>query len=633
MPLKDPRSSIQIKRSDVEEAQGLHTILQAIYNEAAEAMSGLMDTRNMYIALYDEDTGIIEFPLAYQAGRRIPGKEKVKGEMWAPRHFGARKGLTEWIILHKASLLIEKDFDMWVEDQEDVEAFKINTKCWLGAPMLLGGQLIGVIGLQNFEQEGIFDRNHRDILEIIAGQAAIAIQNARLFDERRIAAERKRRLALLQQISQKMAEAGLDSEGVLGLVAQAANDVSGSDLTAIYLYDQESSSFTSGVSVLQGGKVEQLAPDDLPGPRGLPGSEGLPAHIAGSQKAVFVDDAEKRPETTDFARSRQLRAFAGLPLTIADRQEMRATVGVLFVNFEQPHDFSADEQEILRHLANQATVAIAYASAQASAQAREQLAALGTAAATLQHRLGNTINIILPAVMRLRQRGGDDPTHHEILDTIERNVSFATEVIRRMQEPLRPQPFVRTDINSLLREAIQKCIQDNDSFSNIQLTTNLPNLAGNGFSPSTVSQQIKVIASLDEQLPETYASSGQLTEVFRVLVENGIKAIYPQAGSVMIKSKLESDRLRQFVKITVSDTGKGIDEKTRSRLFKQPVPRKEFGKGAGLGLWLSNIIMRSHQGSIRLEATELNKGSTFLVRLPILNQVPPSHITAQRGGV
>jgi signal transduction histidine kinase len=96
---------------------------------------------------------------------------------------------------------------------------------------------------------------------------------------------------------------------------------------------------------------------------------------------------------------------------------------------------------------------------------------------------------------------------------------------------------------------------------------------------------------------------------------------------VTVTSKLAQDRLGKFVGITVNDTGKGIDEKTRAKLFKQPVPRQEFGEGAGLGLWLCHIIVRSHQGAIRLHASELDKGSTFLVRLPILTQPPSTYST------
>ena len=154
--------------------------LQEIYDKAAEAMSGLMDTRNMFIALYDEVRGVIEFPLAYDKGRRVRKEDKIPAFM--PRRFGERKGLTEWLIRHKQALLIEKAFDAWVEQHEDIEAFPIGTQCWLGVPMVLRDKVIGVIGLQNFEQEGVFDENHRDLLITITGQAAIALDNARQYD-------------------------------------------------------------------------------------------------------------------------------------------------------------------------------------------------------------------------------------------------------------------------------------------------------------------------------------------------------------------------------------------------------------------------------------------------------------------
>ncbi len=593
-------------------------ILELVYQQAGE----LTEAQDMYIALYDNTTKMIRFALAMAEGQRTEIAESRQADM-------KRRGKTEEVIFTKQPLLhkTKQESEKWYKLPDHAEFIGRVQASYLGVPMMAGEKVLGMVAVYDWERQYAYDELDRQVLDSMADQAAIAIDNARLFEfTRRIADERQERLALLQQISARMVEAGLDPDEVLELVAQAANDISESDLTSIYLYDQEAGSFTRGVRIRREEKVEQVEPGELPDP------EDLPAKIAQTREAIFVDNVQEHPETFTFAGHHQLQAFAGLPLTMTGPHGVPTTAGVLFVNFKQSHPFADDEREILYHLANQAAVAIAYASAQESAQAKEQLAALGTAAATLQHRLGNTINVILPAVMRLRYRVGDDPTNTDILDAIERNALFATEVIRRMQTPLRQEPFVRTNINSLLREAIQKCLQDSDRFPKVQLSTNLPDLTTGDVVPSTGEQQITITAELAEQLPETYASSGQLTEVFRVLVENAIKAIYPQAGLVTITSQLVSDQLRPYVEVTVSDTGKGIDEKTRSRLFKQPVPRKEFGEGAGLGLWLSHIIVRSHQGSLDLQSTALNKGSTFLVRLPILDQPPPSE-AVQLGGV
>lgn len=161
--------------------------LEDIYTSAVEVMSDLMDTRNMYIALYDQPNQMIEFGLVREGGKPMP-----KGKMWKSRQLGERKGLTEWVIRHKKSLLVDKDFDDWAAKQKDVEVYEGVTKCWLGAPMIFRDRVIGVIGLQNFEREHVFDQNHKRLLEMIAGQAAVAIDNAHKLD---------RRLAELRAIS------------------------------------------------------------------------------------------------------------------------------------------------------------------------------------------------------------------------------------------------------------------------------------------------------------------------------------------------------------------------------------------------------------------------------------------------
>ncbi|MEW5959244.1 MAG: GAF domain-containing protein, partial [Chloroflexota bacterium] len=589
-------------------------ILELIYDEIRQ----LTGADNIYLALYDEKSDTIAFKLLLEKGRRLDPEQQPG---FAPRKIDRTQlGKTEAVILQRQPILHQTraEEEAWYQQPGHRQYIDRLAASHLAVPMLLGERASGVIAIYDWDTEYAYDAQDRDVLAIMAGQAAIALENARLFEAARHAAEeRGRRLDSLQQINARMVEASQEPDAVLELVAQAANDFSRSDLTGIYLYDQEAAAFTRGVQVRRGGRAEPVAREQLPL------AEDLPFQIAHTRQAEFVPDVSANPAAYTFALSHQLQAFAGLPLITAGAPAGQTTVGVLFVNFSQAHPFADDERELLHHLANQAAVAIAYASAQASAQAREQLAALGTAAASLQHRLGNTINVILPAVLRLRLRAGSDETNLQILDTIERNALFATEVIRRMQTPLRPESFVRTNISSLIRDAVQKCLQEKERFPQARLSTNLPEVIKEPAGAADESKaEIKIMVDLAEQMPTMSVRSGQITEVFRVLIENGIKAIHPQAGVVAVRCYPAGDRHRPCVEITVSDSGKGIDEKTRSRLFKQPVPRTVFGEGAGLGLWLSHFIVRSHQGTLRLHSTELGRGSTFVVRLPILDQPP-----------
>ena len=230
----------------VEEGR-LQNVLQRIYSEIATTMAGLMDARNMYIALSHSDDDQIEFPLVYEIGKLLPDENKVGDNPYRTRRRGERNGLTERLIREKEPLLISGDFNAWVARQPDIDVFPMGTKCWLGAPMMLGDRVIGVIGLQNFEREGVFDEGHRDLLVTIASQAAVAIENIRLQEERerelvQRAVERQRRLRLLKEISERLAAAGSSPDSVLELVVRASSDVTESDLTSVYLYDDNTSS-------------------------------------------------------------------------------------------------------------------------------------------------------------------------------------------------------------------------------------------------------------------------------------------------------------------------------------------------------------------------------------------------------
>lgn len=606
----------------------IDTEIKQVYEIAKTTLAGRMVTKNMYIALLDEMANTVSFPLLIRNGKMIPESEKVGRHPFAPRPWGERKGLTEYVIRTEHPLLIPRKFDQWIaEHADEVVAFDLKTKCWLGAPMIVSGNTIGVIGLQDYDREDVFDEGHKELLQIVANQAAVAISNSQLVEK-----ARRNRLAKLQEISELMTRAGSNPGQVLEMIGQAANEATEADFSSIYLFDDNTQKFTGGVRVFQSDQEDQ--PEHIQKLDGadFPQHGGTVWEVASKQEAQFINSSDRVGIHTDIAIQYSVKAFAALPLMVEANDTVTNTVGVLVINYQSEHPFSDDDKEILKHLGNQAAVAISYADAHASAQANEQLAALGGAAAALQHRLGNHINVTLPAVMRLRFRIGNDPVAEQILETIERNTLFANEVIRRMQMPLRPDEYVPTSINALVREAIKTCVQETVRFSQATLRSMPFSQASDPDGDTSGTPAIHVLDNLSEGIPMTVAGTMRMSEVFRVLIENAIKAVYPESGTVTVSTALRSDSRRDHVVIRVSDTGKGIEEDVKQRLFKQPVPRREFGEGAGLGLWLSNIIVRSHQGRIDLEWSEVGKGSTFVVDLPILTKAPAVSSSIVRDG-
>ena len=150
-------------------------LMELIYSQVAQ----VMDAQSFYIALYDAEQELVYFPLAYENGKRQAGPdlEPVSTE-WMPRRH--RDGVTEYIIKTKEALWIPNKVQERLE-RLGIESIGDMPRSWMGVPVLAGDQVLGVIAVQNYEQENVYDHEHLDLLITIAGQASASIRNAQLF--------------------------------------------------------------------------------------------------------------------------------------------------------------------------------------------------------------------------------------------------------------------------------------------------------------------------------------------------------------------------------------------------------------------------------------------------------------------
>jgi PAS domain S-box-containing protein len=142
-----------------------------------------------------------------------------------------------------------------------------------------------------------------------------------------------------------------------------------------------------------------------------------------------------------------------------------------------------------------------------------------------------------------------------------------------------------------------------------------------------IGEDIELITSFsDESLP-VMADAGQIEQVLMNLATNARDAM-PQGGRLHISTQkeviregsegqYELSKPGRYARISVSDTGVGIDEKILGRVFEPFFTTKEVGKGTGLGLAMIYGAIKQHNGSI-LVKSEPGKGTTFSIYLPIL---------------
>ena len=133
--------------------------------------------------------------------------------------------------------------------------------------------------------------------------------------------------------------------------------------------------------------------------------------------------------------------------------------------------------------------------------------------------------------------------------------------------------------------------------------------------------ELKYVATIRteyESRQEVLCHPGQLSQVFLNLLVNAGQAIVgPEMGEIVLRSWHDD----ACVYASVSDTGAGMSEEIKGRIFDPFYTTKEVGKGTGLGLSISSDIITKHHGELVVESV-VGVGTTFTVKLPKAKEIP-----------
>lgn len=160
--------------SDISKNQSIEKLIH-------EQAGKVMNVDDMYICKYDEQTGMLKFILESREGK-IRKKEQLPLSRWINLEDKTKGGLTEQVIRHKEPLSID-NVSEWC-GKNNITLPDKEPKSWLGVPMQLEGRLIGIIALFNFGQNAAYNEHDLEVLEIMAGYAAIAFENRRLYESK-----------------------------------------------------------------------------------------------------------------------------------------------------------------------------------------------------------------------------------------------------------------------------------------------------------------------------------------------------------------------------------------------------------------------------------------------------------------
>lgn len=198
--------------------------VESVLNEVYQGASRLVDTKNFYIALYDPEKDEVAF--VFETTRsEIDRRITV---------IPADQGLTGYIIRSRTSVLLKENPLEWLAEK-GLEMVGEIACSWLGVPLMVGDQVLGVMAVQSHTISRVYNEHDRDLLTAIASQAAIALQNARLFEQAQARAEQEH---LVRTITNNIRK-GMDTEAIMRIALQELGQMLGASTSVMRLGTRE----------------------------------------------------------------------------------------------------------------------------------------------------------------------------------------------------------------------------------------------------------------------------------------------------------------------------------------------------------------------------------------------------------
>ena len=238
----------------------------------------------------------------------------------------------------------------------------------------------------------------------------------------------------------------------------------------------------------------------------------------------------------------------------------------------------------------------------------QKMEAVGVLAGGIAHDFNNLLTIIQGnCELGILNIDGENPVINE-LQAIQSAAVRASDLTGQLLLFSRKQPmkFIMTDINKTIEDLLKM----------------LHRLIG---------EDVSICTDLEEELPMIRADRGTMEQVVMNLAINARDAM-PGGGTLTIRTEKcdldEADTKQifevaagQFIRLSVSDTGSGMDERTLSRIFEPFFSTKAAGRGTGLGLSVVYGIIEQHDGWVKVESTP-GAGTRFDVYLPARESTP-----------
>jgi signal transduction histidine kinase len=475
---------------------------------------------------------------------------------------------------------------------------KLGYRTMLGVPLLREEMPIGIVLLMRRVVRP-FTEKQIELATTFADQAAIAIENVRLFE-----AEQERTRQLSESLQQQTATADVlkiisrstfDLQVVLNTLVESAAKLCEAEMASINRqFGQVYRQIASYGFSREFEKFMEQHPIQI-------GRGTTVARAIQEKKPIQIPDVFADPEFTnqEAAKIGEVRSVAAVPMFKDD-----ALIGVIAVYRRDVRPFTEKQIELVQTFADQAVIAIE--NVRLFDEIRDKSQQLEQASqhksqflANMSHELRTPLNAILGYTELMADGAYGEPSEKMlgILKRLEVNGRHLLGLINDVLD------LSKIEAGQLVLELSDYCMQD------------IAQTVRSTLEPLAADKKLAFKVEVASALPSGRGDGRRLTQVLINLVGNAIK--FTDAGEVAIKAVANNGSFH----VSVRDTGPGISAADRAKLFQEfqqadnAITRKKGG--TGLGLAISKRIIEMHGGKIWVES-QPGQGSTFAFTLPVV---------------
>ncbi len=507
-----------------------------------------------------------------------------------------------------------------------------DTRSELALPLMVGKNLVGVLDIQS-DKVGAFDLDDVPVLQSLADQVSVAIENAVLYQ----AEQSRRRLTEALYEAGRIISGTLDPDEVVRLIMEHLSTIVPHDRTALLL-DEEGELRIAAAR----GFPASVSLDDI---KIFINDSDIFRHLSQTQAPLAIPDVARRGDWQHVEGVATARAWLGVPLIRLDR-----VIGMLSLTRITLDSFSPDEITLASTFAGHVAIALENArlyheitrvSQHLEEAVAERTEALEQSRNDLQmafaqlehldqtktdfiricaHELRTPLTVLQGYSQMLLNDGTIKDSEYllDLISTIHSGAGRLHEIVNSM-----------LDMTKIDTRALELYPEPVSAASLLQMV-------GQKFNNSLTERNITLTIDDMTGLPPVEADPEALHKVFYHLIANAIKYT-PDGGQITIAGQRvrgngQGEMGTDGIELLISDTGIGIDAKFHDLIFTKfyqtgqlalhSTGQTKFkGAGPGLGLAIAKGIVEAHQGKIWVESEghdeETYPGSTFYIFLPL----------------